>query len=322
MPSPRRPVLALILAAASWGFGTVISKRAVDEVPALTLLVIQLSASLVAIALFMRLRRLPLRSGTSPHLRRLGLLNPGLAYALSLLGLVQITASLSVLLWAAEPLLILLLASLFLRERLGPTVVVLFLVATAGMTLVLYGPGTGGELLGVALTLAGVACCAVYTVASRRWLAESDATASVVAGQQAYALAFALVLASGAALLGGAIWATGLSAAGLVSAVVSGVLYYGVAYGFYLTALRQMPASSASASFYLIPVFGVAGGVLALGEHLSPAQWIGGAIVLVAVAAILRASSAEVWTADRDGTAEAGENPRASPEFATAEGDR
>ena len=308
MPSPRRPVLALILAAASWGFGTVISKRAVDEIPALTLLVIQLSASLVAIALFMRLRRLPLWSGASPHLRRLGLLNPGLAYALSLLGLVQITASLSVLLWAAEPLLILLLASLFLRERLGPTVVVLFLVAATGMTLVLYGPGTGGELLGVALTLAGVACCAVYTVASRRWLAESDATAPVVAGQQAYALALALVLVSGAWLLGGggAIRPNALTAAGLASAVSSGVLYYGVAYGFYLTALRQMPASSASASFYLIPVFGVAGGVLALGERLSPAQWVGGAIVLVAVATILRASPAEVWTTDRDGAARGG----------------
>jgi len=292
MPSPRRPVLALILAAASWGFGTVISKRAVDEIPPLTLLVIQLAASLVAIALFMRLGRLPLRSSASPHLRRLGLLNPGLAYALSLLGLVQITASLSVLLWAAEPLLILLLASLFLHERMGTTVIVLFLVAAAGMTLVLYEPGTGGELLGVGLTLAGVACCAVYTVASRRWLAESDATAPVVIGQQAYALGFALVLVSGASLLGGggAIWPTGLSAAGLASGVASGVLYYGAAYGFYLTALRQMPASSASASFYLIPVFGVAGGVLALGEHLSPAQWVGAATVLTAVAAILMPS--------------------------------
>ena len=44
--SPRRHVLALTLAAACWGIGTVISKRAVDEIPPLTLLSIQLGVSL------------------------------------------------------------------------------------------------------------------------------------------------------------------------------------------------------------------------------------------------------------------------------------
>jgi drug/metabolite transporter (DMT)-like permease len=288
-PARRRAVLALTLAAASWGVGTVVSKRAVDEIPPLTLLPIQLAASLIALAILMRLRGLPFRDrSASPVLGRLGLLNPGLAYALSLLGLVHITASMSVLLWAMEPLLILLLAGLLLHERIGPSLVVLSLVAVAGMLLVIYQPDSTGNLLGVALTLAGVACCAVYTIVARRWLGTADSTAPVVAAQQAHALGLALVLVMALWVLGGTVRPDQVTPAGWASAVGSGVLYYGLAYWFYLSALRHVPASFAATSFYLIPLFGVTGAFLLLGERLDPWQWLGAAIVLVAVFAILR----------------------------------
>ena len=52
--SSQRTVLALILAAACWGLGTVVSKRAIAEIPPLTLLPIQLGSSLVALATLMR----------------------------------------------------------------------------------------------------------------------------------------------------------------------------------------------------------------------------------------------------------------------------
>lgn len=84
----RGTALALTLAAASWGIGTVVSKRATAEIPPLTLLFIQLAASLIVLGLYMYARRLAFRDpSSSPVLGRLGLLNPGLAYALSLLGL-------------------------------------------------------------------------------------------------------------------------------------------------------------------------------------------------------------------------------------------
>ena len=142
-PVARRDLAALVLAATCWGVGTVVSKAALAEVPPLTLLPIQLAASLVLLVILMRLQGIPLRAGGSPLLGRLGLLNPGLAYALSLLGLVTITASLSVLLWALEPLLILVLAAWFLRERITTTFIVLSLVAVVGMVIVIYDPSAG-----------------------------------------------------------------------------------------------------------------------------------------------------------------------------------
>jgi drug/metabolite transporter (DMT)-like permease len=288
----RRELVALTLAAACWGLGTVVSKRAVAEFPAFTLLSAQLAASLVTLAVAARLSGTSLR-GSPVLLGRLGILNPGIAYALSLLGLVTVSASLSVMLWAFEPLLIMALAAGLLGERITMAFVGLSLVAVGGLALLLYEPAAGGQLVGIALTIAGVACCAVYTVLTRRFLpGATDSTAPVVFAQQSHALAFGLVASIALAVAGGQVLPATLTPIGVASAVGSGVLYYAAAYWLYLSALRSVPASFAAVAFYLIPVFGVAGGNLVLGDRLVPIQWAGVFVVLVAIAGILRTTRA------------------------------
>jgi probable blue pigment (indigoidine) exporter len=287
MSVARRDLLLLALAAASWGVGTVVSKRAVDEIPPFTLLPMQLAASVVVLAALMRASGQPLR-GSPVLLARLGILNPGIAYALGLVGLTYLSASLYVLLWALEPLLILLLAGAFLDEGVSGRLAVLSLIAAAGMGLIVYNPASTGQLPGIVLTLVGIGCCAAYSVIARRFVASSDSTAQVVLAQQMYALAFAVLTGIVAALVGQHTISPSLSAAGVVSVVVSGVLYYAAAYWFYLSALRSVPASIAATSFYLIPAFGLGASFLLLGERLVLVQWIGVAIVVLAAASIVR----------------------------------
>ena len=288
-----RDLGALILAATCWGVGTVISKAALAEISPFTLLPIQLAASLAVLAVLMRSQGISFRTEGSPLLGRLGLLNPGLAYALGLIGLTTITASLYVLLWALEPLMILFLAAWFLRERITPAFVVLSLIAVAGMVVIVYDPSaSSGQLIGVGLTLAGIVCCAVYSVVTRRWIPDARETSQVILSQQAHALVLAIGLVLVVGLAGGGIVPTALTPLGLASAVGSGALYYAGAYWFYLGALRHVPASYAALSFYLIPIVGVAAGAILLGERLDPRQWIGAVIVLAAILAILRQPSA------------------------------
>jgi drug/metabolite transporter (DMT)-like permease len=100
-------LIALVLAAACWGFGAVMTKYAVDQVPPLTLLVVQLIVSVVVLWIAVVVQGTPVRgSRDSVRLGLIGVLNPGLAYTFGLLGLAQTTASRSALLWAAEPILI------------------------------------------------------------------------------------------------------------------------------------------------------------------------------------------------------------------------
>lgn len=281
-----RHVIALTLAAACWGGGTAVSKQAVAEVPPLTLLAIQLAVSVAFLAVVTRVRGDRIPTGREGRLlARLGLLNPGLAYALSLVGLTGITASLSVLLWATEPIFILVLAAVVLGERIGAGLLIPSALAIAGLALVLFDPAASGSVVGIVLTIAGVVACAVYTVATRRWLLGSDSTFGVVLAQQLHALAFALIALAVVAGAGGVVLPAGVSALGIASAIVSGLLYYAFAYSLYIWALRSVRASAAAASFYLIPVFGVAVAFV-IGERLQPFQWVGAAVVVASVAVI------------------------------------
>ncbi|MBB3044447.1 EamA family transporter [Nocardioides sp. LMS-CY] len=296
----RAAIVALVAAAACWGLGTVVSKQVVDDVTPLTLLPVQLAASCALLAGAAVLRRAPF-AWTAPmrRLALLGVLNPGAAYALGLIGLTSITASMYVLLWALEPVLILLLAALVLRERIPPGLAVLVAVAVLGVLVVVYRPGAAGDPVGIALTVASVGFCAAYAVLTRRLLLDDSALA-VVLVQQAAALGFAAVLATVVTLAGGTGWSlAGPDVVTWLVAAASGVVYYGLGFWFFITALRLVPASYAGAFLPLIPVFGLAAGYLA-GERLALTQWVGAAgIVAATVAIALRGRAADPVEASR-----------------------
>jgi drug/metabolite transporter (DMT)-like permease len=96
---------------------TVICKSLLSSVSPVALLVIQLVPSVLLLWSLTVLAHVcvpPWRQLVP--LTVLGVLNPGISYTLSLVGLRRTTASVSSLLWAAEPVLILALGWLLLRE--------------------------------------------------------------------------------------------------------------------------------------------------------------------------------------------------------------
>lgn len=288
-PVSHRHVLMLVAATACWGCGTVLSKQALDRgVAPLTLLVIELSASslLLSAALIVVGPRLTW-SRSMTRLAALGLLNPGLAYTFGLLGLVTISASMSVLLWATEPVLILLFAALLLKERIRLATGAALAVALLGVLLVIYRPGAGGDVLGVIATVAAVTACAGYTVLTR-WLILDDSSLSVVLVQQLVALCFALVIAGIAAAAGLARVGLPVNAGTWVLAAASGSVYYGLAFWFFNSGLRGVSASIGGSFLPLVPVFGLAAALVA-GDSLTERQWLGAALVVAAtVVAALR----------------------------------
>ena len=286
MSRVRMSAWSLVAAAACWGTATAISKRAVDEIAPLTLLPIQLAVSvgvLLVASLFTRERQLPAEHRA--RLAWLGVLNPGLAYALSLAGLSRITASASALLWATEPVLILLLAWCLLRQRPTAAIVACAAAALVGVPLVIAQPDVKLSAVGVALTLAGVGACAVYTVISSQYLGTAS-TLGVVLVQQSAAFAFAVLLFGGAVALDRVGELDDVSPIAWLSALTAGALYYGVAFWFYLRGLRTCSPAVAGLFINLVPVFGVTAAAVFLDERLVGRQWAGAAIVLAVVTAL------------------------------------
>lgn len=285
-----------MLAAACWGFATVISKGVLAYFPPLTLLVVQLTASIVSLWTTLEAKRvkIPLNTRTL-RFASLGLLSPGIADTLSLIGLTMTTASMSTLIWDFQPIVILVLAFLILREQITRPLVAFSLLATLGVVMVagvhLNGQGNG-ILIGNLLTLTGVFFCSIYFVLTRRIASSIDAL-SLVALQQT--VSWVCVLA---------IWPTELLRIAVHNlltinptiwglAILSGILYYALAFWFYITGLKNAPASLAGFFINLLPVFGVGGAYVFLAERLSGIQWVGAILILFSVASIVRLQRGE-----------------------------
>ena len=286
-------VLAAILSAACWGSATVMSKGVLDHMPPMTLLAIQLTASISVLwltVLGLRFRVLLDRPARRASLS--GVLEPGLAYTLGITGLALTTASNAALIGAAEPLFILVLAWLVLKEQPGPPIVLLAAAATLGLVLVVVpdttGPAGQSALVGDALLLAGTLFAAFYVIATRRLVSTIDPL-PLSALQQSVGLVWTLgvlviALLAGLATLG----LDGLPWPVLLMAAASGVIQYALAFWLYLFALQSLPANIAGFYLTLIPVFGIAAAFVFLGEALSGSQWIGAILIISSVGIVSR----------------------------------
>lgn len=172
--SERVPsAVLLIVACALWGAATVMNKALLFAIPPVGLLTIQLipSAAVLWVAMWLNGIRLP-RGWVVLPLVMLGLLNPGISYTLSLIGLARISASVSTLLWAAEPLMVLAIAAVVLRERMTWPLLSVIVVGVLGVGLVANlregFASTDNDLVGILLLLSAVLCCAFYTVVARK----------------------------------------------------------------------------------------------------------------------------------------------------------
>lgn len=292
-PGHGLAILAAILSAACWGSATVMSKGVLAHMPPMTLLAIQLTASITVLWLAVLVLRPRVRLDRPTRRASLsGLLEPGVAYTFGIVGLALTTASNAALIGAAEPLLILLLAWLLLKERIGPPMLGLAALATLGIVLVI-APDAGafsgqGSLAGDALILAGTFFAALYVIATRRLVGRMDPL-PLSALQQSVGLLWTLGVLAAALLLGlAALGLDGVPLPVLLLAAASGVIQYALAFWLYLFALQSLPANVAGFCLTLIPVFGIAAAFAFLGEALNGVQWLGAALIIVSVAIVSR----------------------------------
>jgi drug/metabolite transporter (DMT)-like permease len=164
---------------------------------------------------------------------------------------------------------------------------------------------TGRKLLGCAVGLAGVALLVRLGPVTPEWpvilavLACTAASASYGFGaimmkratmthdalpaSAAVHVAGALVLLLPAAIAAPAVQ---LRPDALVALAVLGTVTSGFMYWLSMRLMREIPASAATSSAFMIPMFGVSWGALFLGEPVTPGMVPGVALVLVACALV------------------------------------
>ena len=280
--------LFLIAAMASWGLGTVLTKSSLNDFSSWALLPFQLVCSVLFLGIvlfFTSDHQTPKKQIRSyGKVALLGVLNPGIAYALGLSGLARIPASISVVLWAVEPLMVTLMALIFIRSSVGGGIIAAVFVATIGVLFIIGRPSGHSESAGIALTLGAVLACAAYSIILSL-MKVKDESLRIVVVQQLAASAFAVLLMLSQLSLH-SFPSMRLSLRGIGEAAIAGILYYGIAFWMYVSGLRRTTVAKAGAFLTLIPVFGLVFSTLLLSEHVSGSQLFGSMIVVGAVVSV------------------------------------
>ncbi len=283
---------ALVVAAAMWGVATSGTKYALAGFAPLTLLAVQLAAATVVLWIVLALRGL--RSGTgwrpvrwTPAQWRLplvlGLLEPALAYVADTVGLSRTSAANASVIIGLESTFVVLLAAVFLRERITRNLTLAVVAGLLGLIALeqvswLTGPGMGDLLvLGGALSAAG------YTIVARRVDEDCDALA-LTARQFSVAALIVVPAAVFAWTSGSEAVPTHVATRMWVAAALVGILGFALSFLIYNWAIVVVEAGSAAVIINLIPAFGLITAVLWLGEELTTARLLGAGLITASVA--------------------------------------
>ena len=273
----------LLLLAFIWGWSFLLIKVIVESVPPTFLAWGRIVLGLAVMLVFLRSSgdRFPERR-TWWHLAVLGAAMSVLPFTLFAWGEERITSALTAVLNACTPLFTAAFAAWLLRERLRRPQLAGLAIAFGGVA-VLAGVG-GGDLAGSSLlgTLAAVGGAAGYGFgfAYAQRFAHHLTPMQLSAGQLS-AGGVLLLPVAGANLAAGRVHFAWL---GLLCLVLLGAVGTGYAYLLNYRTVQEEGATTASLVTYLIPIVGVAAGVLVLDEPFSYRLVIGGLIVVLGIA--------------------------------------
>jgi drug/metabolite transporter (DMT)-like permease len=215
-----------------------------------------------------------------------GIVNSVFPFVLFSIAALALNAGLSSIFNATAPLWGALIGALWLKDRLSPSRLLGLAIGFAGVLFLAWDkasfkPGEHGVSAGVAIVacLLATLCYGFGANYTKRKL-QGTPPLAVAAGSQ---LAATLALA----VPGLWLWPTqapSVTAWGAVAGLA--FLATGVAYLLYFRLIAHVGPARAISVTYLIPLFGVLWGALFLGEAVTPAMFLGGAIILAGTALV------------------------------------
>jgi drug/metabolite transporter (DMT)-like permease len=278
-------VRRLILLACIWGWSFLFIKVVLEGAPPTFLAWGRIALGLAVLVAFLR------RSGAGPpgrrywgHLLVLGLTMSVLPFLLIAWGEQHIASALAAVVNACTPLFAAAFSAWLLGERLRPPQLAGLGIGFVGVGVV-AGVG-GGDL--AASSLAGVLAVVLasagygFGFAYAHRFTEGLSALQLSLGQ----LAAGTLLLAPVAAVDAAAGRVDLRPLGLLCLLLLGGLGTGYAYLLNYRTLREHGATVASLVTYLVPIVGVAAGVLVLGEPFSLRLVLGGLVVVAGVALV------------------------------------
>jgi len=280
-------LIELIALAAIWGASFLFMRMGAAEFGPIALSMLRVGgATLFLLPLLAWQRQTGVLRTQWRALAVVGIVNSVFPFVLFSIAALALNAGLSSIFNATAPLWGAMIGALWLKDRLSPSRMLGLAIGFAGVLFLAWDkasfkPGEHGVSAGVAIVacLLATLCYGFGANYTKRKL-QGVPPLAVAAGSQ---LAATLALA----VPGLWLWPTQIPSATAWGAVAGlAFLATGVAYLLYFRLIAHVGPARAISVTYLIPLFGVLWGALFLGEAVTPAMFVGGAIILAGTALV------------------------------------
>jgi O-acetylserine/cysteine efflux transporter len=284
---PARSVALVILVTAIWGINFVVIHVGLDHFPPLLFNALRFTLMALPAVVLVGRPRVPWRFVVAIG-AMLGVVKFGLLFVSLDLGL---PVGLSSLLLQLQVVFTILFAALVLGERPRREQVAGAAVAFAGLAVIGVDRAASAPILPFVLVVAAAAAWGVSNVLTRMAQPPDGLALLVWASLVAPLPLLGLSLAfEGPAEIGDALAGVDLAAVAALGfvAVVSGLFGFAV----WMTLLKRHTAAAVTPFALLVPVFGIAGAGVFLGERPSALELIGAVLICAGLAATLRPARA------------------------------
>lgn len=268
-----------VLVALVWGMGFVVAKGGMAHFPPILLMALRFSVTALALVWFAG----PI-GGNIRYLLLISVVGASLQYALTFSGVNGLGAGLAALVVQLEVPFLVILGAVLLGERPAMRSWLGILAAFAGVGLIAVQEEFTGSVGSILLVMGGALTWAFGQVMVRRLVGMSGLSVT----------AWTAVLATPQLFVLSAIFETGqveaLRSAGLdvwAAAIYLGLVMTALGYFLWNSLLVRHEVGRVAPFLLLLPVFSVIGGIVFLGEVITPSRLVGGAVVLGGVALIV-----------------------------------
>jgi len=218
----------------------------------------------------------------------LGVLNIGAFFALLFIAAYRLPGGVAAIVGGIQPLVVALLASRLLRERLTARVLVAGVTGVFGVALITLQAQARLDAVGILAALGGTLSMATGIVLSKKW-GQPAATLTTTAWQ---------LVTGGLTLLVLMLAFEGLPSKALTPSNLGGYAYLSIvgtafAYVIWFRGISRLPASTTAFLGLLSPVVAILLGSAIAGETFTPFQILGIFLVLGSVTAAIIAKSAK-----------------------------
>lgn len=268
----------LVLTFVIWGSLYVAAKSVMTEIPSTAVLASRYAIAVVVLYFVMRKRGFKkIKKEHRKMLFAVGFVGYFCGIAFQLLGTDLIDASLASLINSLNPIVIPIIAAIFLKERLNGKTVISIILSVIGVYIIL-GVGGGGSFWGIVINILSLlfwsaSCCMVRGISQ-----DYDPIQITL-----YAMAIALCFATPTAIFEVAVTPCHLSWGGLVSLLYIGLVCTALSHVFWNRSLKILPATTCSLFYPIQPLTSAVMAMLFLGESLSASFIIGAVLICISM---------------------------------------